>query len=193
MDNAFTLQNTGMAGRIHLSNSTADLLKQAGKSKWLNPNEKTVTLKGHSDGKTYWLRMAQAPGTNVTEDDSSDNHSVSSSFDDQKLEAIQNISDVDKKRRLVEWNVDNFTRLLKRIVAMREQNVVVQESRITPGDNPLKELKETITLRSDMNDFKCDPSAVELPPSVVDQLRDYISAVADGYHDNPFHSFEHAW
>jgi hypothetical protein len=37
-----------------------------------------------------------------------------------------------------------------------------------------------------------DPSTIELPDAVVDQLNLYVATIALMYRDNPFHNFEHA-
>jgi hypothetical protein len=36
------------------------------------------------------------------------------------------------------------------------------------------------------------PDSVALDPEILDQLENYVTAVASMYRDNPFHSFEHA-
>jgi hypothetical protein len=37
-----------------------------------------------------------------------------------------------------------------------------------------------------------DPETLDLPPAAVAQLRQYVSAVANAYHSNPFHCLQHA-
>ncbi|CAB9526367.1 natriuretic peptide receptor 2 [Seminavis robusta] len=193
-DNTFAVRNQSQAGRIHISQATADILKAKGRTKWLVPTEKTVVFQDNITSKTYWLKIRQAGKTftNDTAVDSSDQASVTSDAD-HELDVIERSMNNNKKKRLVDWIVDSLTRSLKMIVAMRDQNKRVEKSSsVVPSLNPLDELAEIITLSSDKNDFKCDPSTVELPPAVLKQLQKYVSAIGDLYHENDFHNFEHA-
>ena len=51
------MESTGERGRIQLSQSTADLLKAAGKEHWLRPRQEAVTAKGKGVMHTFWLEM----------------------------------------------------------------------------------------------------------------------------------------
>jgi hypothetical protein len=61
-----------------------------------------------------------------------------------------------------------------------------------PGTTILDEVKEIITLPSEPTKYKVDPFSIELSPEVTAQLTEYVTAIAQMYRDNPFHSFEHA-
>ncbi len=71
---------------------------------------------------------------------------------------------------------------------------------MSTGDEPkrmvLDEVKEIIELPefdvSTMGIKHDNPDSIELDPEVSSQLRDYVVAIASGYHSNPFHNFEHA-
>jgi hypothetical protein len=58
----------------------------------------------------------------------------------------------------------------------------------------LEEVTETITLPSfdPRAATHVNPDSVRVSSRVVEQLRDYVSAIASMYRDNPFHNFEHA-
>ena len=190
MDNAFKMEETGLPGRIHISQATADLLRVAGHTDWANPSEQKIILKGKTETKSYWLKIRRDTkkvkpvkatlGGSIPEDHGTEDASFSS-MDSDKLEAIENSNNKDKKRRLVDWNVDNLMRSLKLIVAMRGANKHVERSHVEASDNPLSEVKEIITLRSEVNDLMCDPSSVELPPVVEAQLADYVNVISDLY------------
>ena len=43
---------------IHISLSTADCLRRAGKDEWVRKRENTVTLKGKGEVTTFWINTA---------------------------------------------------------------------------------------------------------------------------------------
>ena len=49
MNTAARIESTGARNRIHCSEETADLLKAAGKSKWVIPREDKVHAKGKGE------------------------------------------------------------------------------------------------------------------------------------------------
>mmetsp|Transcript_1865 Transcript_1865/g.4226 ORF Transcript_1865/g.4226 Transcript_1865/m.4226 type:complete len:839 (-) Transcript_1865:89-2605(-) len=101
-------------------------------------------------------------------------------------------------QRLVDWNSDVMIRLLKQVVAKRTaygqetwdvEPVLEQEE----GKLVLDEVAEVI----DLPMFKYyrtspNPDSVVLPEAAEKQLRDYVAAVSNAYHDNPYHCLQHA-
>jgi hypothetical protein len=124
----------------------------------------------------------------------------------------------EKTSRLVDWNTDILKRLLKQIVAFRigtvsesSKKVVREKSHpmhssddnssdaaadellsIPTFSKPFEEVKELIELphikkmQSNMND-----NTVTLSTEICDQLRNYVSRIAEMYKRNAFHNFEH--
>ena len=124
-------------------------------------------------------------------------------------------SSEEKQRRLVVWNVQMLSKLLKKIVAMREEKDELKRTPstmfagllnsfqppseepvylpdVTEGKTVLDEVQEIITLPTEPAKYKQDPDSVELPEDVVEQLTSYVTEIAKMYRDNPFHSFDHA-
>ena len=56
----------------------------------------------------------------------------------------------------------------------------------------LEEVKDIIQLPSEPTKSKIDPYHIEFSAEVVHQLTDFVTSIAQMYHDNPFHCFEHA-
>ena len=56
VNTASRMESNGMAGRIHVSQSTADELIRAGKNSWLVTREGTVSVKGKGEMQTYFLQ-----------------------------------------------------------------------------------------------------------------------------------------
>lgn len=100
--------------------------------------------------------------------------------------------------RLIDWQVDLFSKLLKQIVAGRNNSPSERpdlSSVLTCKGPVFQEVTEYIELP------QFDPQAararlrqsnIELPPEVVSELRSFIHDIASRYHNNPFHSYAHA-
>lgn len=112
-------------------------------------------------------------------------------------------------KRLVTWNVDILSKLLKQIIARRRsrknlftigepsQKTASRRSITVPSrNNLLDEVVDVLALpHFDEKLFKnhVDPNTIELPIKVTSQLNDFVSTIAAMYNNsNPFHSFEHA-
>jgi hypothetical protein len=108
--------------------------------------------------------------------------------------------DANRQERLIDWNVDILSGLLKQIVAHRKSRQTEISSRHLELENhkpnsALQEITEIIPLSESepvTTEMQVDPATVDLPPKVESQLREYVTMVACMYRDNPFHNFEHA-
>ena len=193
------IESTGRRNRIHMSKETADLLMAAGKGHWAKPREDVITAKGKGELKTYWLDIKDDGSVPVSTADNSGSDTV----------PAVNTTD-SKTTRLIDWQVDVLSRFLKQIVARRN---VGKQSRSTlsmdlkpdnnnnlewnpqPGKICLDEVQEIIWLPefdADAARNQDDPLMIELDDAVILQLRAFISAIANLYRNNSFHSFEHA-
>jgi hypothetical protein len=107
-------------------------------------------------------------------------------------------------KRLVDWNVDVLKRLLKQVVAKRNassheifdlNHPVMMKNEVNIGCDTyvLDEVTEIIRLPGYTHvKMEEDPTKIELPKEVEDQLRLYVASIAGMHRDNPFHNFEHA-
>jgi len=105
-------------------------------------------------------------------------------------------------------SADVLLRLIKQIVAYRdnskkevqskkevaEARKLVEGPRWYPrGSNPLDEVVEVIELpEKNSGSIRRDPATVTLDPQVVALVHEYVSSLAELYHNNHFHCFEHA-
>jgi class 3 adenylate cyclase len=193
MNTASRMESTGLRDKIQVSQDTHDLLLAAGKSKWLTPREEKVVAKGKGEMQTYWVAVGTRRKT-YSEDD------TTVGGDDSPIpEAPGNFYPAvcAKTARLVMWNVDVLANLLKQVHAERdganitpleEASGVTVLSKLTV----LEEVKEIIHLPTFSGQKAKNQEMVELSSVVLEQLQDYVSAVASMYRDNPFHNFEHA-
>ena len=109
-----------------------------------------------------------------------------------------------KVLRLVNWNVDVLSRLLVQIMARRRatKNVLVAkvmmneaavDKKLRGGKSVINEVEEIITLPKYDAAAKANESqSIQLADTVIEQLREFVMAIAQSYKDNPFHNFEHA-
>jgi class 3 adenylate cyclase len=200
MNTASRMESTGLRDRIQVSQDTHDLLLAAGKSKWLTPREEKVVAKGKGEMQTYWVAVGISERTAGSERDMS----TGGSEDEQgKYSAIRqeflvnNSLSCAKTARLVKWNVDVLANLLKRVHEQRDVTNLAPsepESDVTHLSNQtvLEEWREIIHLPTFRGQTEKKEEDVELDPVVLDQLQNYVAAVASMYRNNPFHNFEHA-
>jgi hypothetical protein len=147
------MESTGEPNRIQVSSSTADLLKEAGKTYWVKAREDLVHAKGKGNVQTFWVvsksgpaveafRSNEAPelgrgnlggppgrtrsmlgsepvrGVKRTTSDSV--AKIAGSTEMLKLMSKQSTeASEQREERLVQWQLEMFTRLLKKIIAAR--------------------------------------------------------------------------
>ena len=63
INTASRMESNGRPGSIQVSDTTAALLRAAGKSYWLIEREDRIVAKGKGEMKTYWVTAAAATGS----------------------------------------------------------------------------------------------------------------------------------
>lgn len=203
-----------MANKIHVSADTANLLTLGGKGHWINPRDDRVVAKGKGELQTFWLDpRGVGPAASIQ------SGGASSVGDDQSLEGLSEsglgrmaslasattapvLNYSGKHNRLVSWNTDIMSRLLRQIIARREscgifpdplEKLLQMEADVGRSRLALSEVREVIDMPDyDLRLDQVDPSTVILSHEVTRQLHDYVQTVAAMYRENPFHNFEHA-
>jgi class 3 adenylate cyclase len=200
MNTASRMESNGLPGKIHMSQETAKLLIAAGKEHWVAPREETVVAKGKGELQTYWLVTTKASNQARSENASSETDG-SGNYDEQNAfgsahDATAPVLD-EKTDRLVKWNVEVLASLLKKIIARRKDILNTQESVRNMSfsklaTTPLDEVQEIISMPVFKKCKNTESKEEDLIPTVMNQLREYVSAIASMYRHNPFHNFEHA-
>jgi class 3 adenylate cyclase len=140
MDTAAKIEALGKQNRIHMSEATAQLLREAGKQKWVSQRADLVHAKGKGQMQTYWLianhqrnktskgrrtsevtmtgeSLELPPGFEGTSQAGSELWGVDD--DDDSVSDMGDGVVSGKTGRLVEWHVEFLVGLIKQIVARR--------------------------------------------------------------------------
>jgi hypothetical protein len=157
------MESTGAKNCIHISSDTAQLLRIAGKEKWIEKRDKMIDIKGKGAQNTYWVKIKTVPKSAASETSSSAkdgqerNGIAASSLSQNPVARVngfqtKNLSDA-KIARLVDWNVAVLSQRLQAI--KREHH-----------------------LDSDIDS------------KVLEQLKLHVEGIAHMYRYNSFHNFE---
>lgn len=188
------MESTGKTNQIQVSEATADLIKASRKSHWIRKREELVEARGKGHIQTYWVKQ------NKTSSDKSDSFRA----DSLAVNTSDTINPTGRKtgvrKSLIEWQIELLSRLLKQIVYHRElKGTSKSEHFATVNYNkglPRDEIAEKISMpafapAASKRD-NIDIDSIELPVSVVLQLEDLATSIAQLYHENAFHNYEHA-
>eukprot|EP00980_Cylindrotheca_fusiformis_P017838 scaffold5650_cov121-Cylindrotheca_fusiformis.AAC.6 len=210
MNTAARMESSGERSRIQISQATADMLTEAGLSRWTIPRSNKIYVKGKGEMQTYWVtrsnKSIQPKATNMksemaTLDEGAETEKSSETGEEGDSELLR-VEEMNRTERLVEWNVEVLTSLLEQIVGSRGgvvnqiQTLSNAESRIgVLGRTVLDEFTPIIPLKrfdADELERRQSTGAFDIGVKAKCQLRNYISTIAGMYPDNAFHNFEHA-
>ena len=206
VNTAARMESNGAKERIHVSQETADLIEAANKPHWLTPREDKIHAKGKGELQTYWLEIKRDNNMSGNMSLESESESDYSDFteEDSLAEDIDGEIVLDERsQRLVDWTVDQLSRLLKQIAARRQLLGLVADPDIaekqvldfSDGGTVIDEVEDVVEL------LPFDPKAtnldalvdnITLSAEVVSQLRDFVATIATLHNDNQFHNLSHA-
>eukprot|EP00934_Nitzschia_sp_Nitz4_P001249 Nitzschia sp. Nitz4//scaffold18_size181773//118721//129387//NITZ4_001930-RA/size181773-snap-gene-0.281-mRNA-1//-1//CDS//3329540056//1249//frame0 len=208
VNTAARMESTGFKNKIQVSADTAALIMEAPNNDemWVVPREDKIEAKGKGLLSTFWLayntmshRRSSSMSLGSSATGSSNRESTFFQNIGDSFTEILEDSRKEKLDRSIDWTVSVLQRLLKRVVAMRGGldvssciAISLRRDLHAAGSRPLDEVVEIINLHSQERAYKINPGEVEIPPSVAFQLRDYVRRIANLYHANHFHNFEHA-
>lgn len=194
------MESLGKPGMIQVSHATAALIEQGGKGHWLAQRGDAVKAKGKGELETYWVNPNARPNLTVKE------CSGKSHFQPE----VPNPQVEEQHIRLINWNVDLLTRLLKNILVHRKQAEMGSYSRLVQEEefiefsgineqhlsnkSPRQEVAEIISLpkKKMYTQRSEDIDPHQLSSEVTEQLTDLVKSISSLYQQNHFHSFEHA-
>jgi class 3 adenylate cyclase len=207
MNTTARIETTGKRDKIHMSQETADLLKEGNKEHWVETREDIIVAKGKGALQTYWLILdpSKSTGAETSKSDTAQSGTQNgASLSGQNTDLPTPQSEAAKKmQRLIDWNCDLLLQLLRKIVAQRSdkrgaytpRNVLTLEAKLAKKGITLDEVVEIIP----MADFDAktasrasDMRKIDLGEDVEEQLKAFVTILSKMYRDNPFHCFEHA-
>ena len=202
MNTAARMESNGKPGCIHLSEQTASLLIESGKSNWLEMRKDKIVAKGKGELQTYWLsRNTSSSGgsrTELSESVHDDTDATTSTPEIASSDVGTTMLKLDPKlRRLVSWNVQSLLPAIERLALVRKSRTETSKSFDTLDETaspeksiPLDEVADTLEIC-----YEVEPtldSFALLDPEVERELEVYCTTIAAMYHRHPFHNFEHA-
>jgi len=127
MTTACLIQSTGMSNRIQLSQTTANLLIDGGRKRWVQKRDSKIITQEKGDLDTYWLVRGvrelggfEGCASSVAH---SDFMSMVSELENDDYDIL-----ADGRLRWIEWNVEVLSGVLKQVLARREVTTFVDES-----------------------------------------------------------------
>jgi Adenylate and Guanylate cyclase catalytic domain len=208
VNTASRMETTGMRNRVHISQETAQLLIDAGKENWIRKRDDAVEARGKGTLSTYWLQSISNLTVNdlwASSNGKADRKSIGRSQQWENSEVDWSLVELDldekryhphyddKAQRLIEWNTDVLSRLLRQIISRR--NVYEQQGISTISDPDDEDLKVSCVQQSTvldevteiihLPDFdrkiakdQQDPDDIELGDEVERQLKEYILSIS---------------
>jgi Adenylate and Guanylate cyclase catalytic domain len=206
MNVASRMETTGTPNKIQMSTETANLLIEAGKSKWVVPRPDVVLAKGKGELRTFWFkRNASSAGSvrslSILDDGDTGATGEEEFMSDASLHPTLQMNDMSRTKRLIDYNVEVLAKLLHQIVIRRasyppEMSTRNQRKNLRAREGlVIDEVKDIVDLpQFDVSAFKkqIDPDSISISPRVHEQLVHFVTRIADLYRPNAFHSFEHA-
>ena len=181
------MESLGRPGCIQVSPTTANLLRKARKGHWLQKRADRVQAKGKGVIQTYWVTLGSSKQEDADLSSGSFAKTQGRPFDEGQ------------HARLIDWNVDLLSRLLKQIIAHRGRTRSVSLGSPNVGNvitsTPRNEITEAIKMpryAARKKNRPLDLKTVELHPLVLQQLRELVTTISSLYAKHPFHNFEHA-
>jgi hypothetical protein len=192
------MESTSLPNMIQVSQKTAELIVEAGKGHWLIGREDMVNAKGKGMLQTYWLQRRKRAESIISTTD--EILSMNRSPSEPRPETPRKARKEDGKERLIGWNLSIFQELLEEIVTHRKikKSGGNKKEVLEAFPKQLKHARDEMVETIDMPAYiatarRLGTGGVKLNSDVINQLRSYITAIAEMYHSkNGFHNFDHA-
>lgn len=198
------MESTGAKNKIHISKLLATKLIADGKEHWVMKRQDLVSAKGKGELETYWLQPNRSgENTSTTGSSTTGECFLPTKQMTANLVAKSGMPALSpKQQRLVEWNTDILTRLLRFVLTHRQAAGIKSKDsqQLLKAEKDLKAFSDRIAM-DELQDVielpHFDPGVaedarkakpVEVSPKVANQLREYVTVIAGLYRDNYFHS-----
>ncbi|CAB9522680.1 cAMP-specific 3',5'-cyclic phosphodiesterase, isoform [Seminavis robusta] len=196
--------NSSKAGKIQLTHETVQLLPSLLQDEWVTVRNQSL---GGGSGKgeenpTFWLTIPSdaEPSSNPEDHAQDDRIPRLVDWNVQILRRVLNQITAKRVAANVHYNgaTGTASREPSPIPCSPVNEDAIEES-LRRGKMVIDEVEEVIILpkydaavAKAQETLKYGGETIEVSDEVVDQLREYIGAIARSYKNNPFHNFEHA-
>jgi hypothetical protein len=108
-----------MRGRIQVSQTTADLIRSAGKGSWVQPRKDKVVAKGLGALKTFWIEQEtkEEAVNSSNRSTSSETRSEGDTPPSKHTDVLTRMDAVTKHGRHVDWMTEVLSDYVKKIVS----------------------------------------------------------------------------
>ena len=196
VNTAARMESTGIKGRIQVSSTTAEALRNDNKGSWLTPRSDTVVAKGKGIMSTYWLTLKNI-GQSLHSNDDDFDLDVSALSRSSRAASFMDLKDA----RVVDWVCEILVRQIKKVVVVHQRCPSPAQSNRDlcfqgqVGSIWLDEVQEAIRtpdFNAEVAEATLDYELIQVPGSITNDIRDYVAMIAAAYKGNKFHNFDHA-
>eukprot|EP00536_Pseudo-nitzschia_multiseries_P010553 jgi/Psemu1/243039/estExt_Genewise1.C_3250021 len=131
MNQASRMESTGVRGRIQMSATTAQLLIDRGKGKWVEKRPEKVNVKGKGLQETYFFKQTSGKRDAASVASGSETETEQSDLQQQQQSPASTLmlSGLSSKtQRLIRWNTEVLSRRIKSLLQYRENSFEVEMS-----------------------------------------------------------------
>lgn len=181
VNTAARMESTGIKGKIHCSQATAEQLTRSGKEHWLEARKELISAKGKGILQTFWLTPYVDRAYTGNADFPQDEDILACDY------AGQLATELLKREREVQWVAEVLRDSIRDIVAQRETRrgkiEKISDKKSSKGLHlrtsvPIDEIVDVIKMpQFDAKTADANVYVVKIPEHVSNQIKEYVSIV----------------
>jgi Adenylate and Guanylate cyclase catalytic domain len=118
------MESTGRAGKVQLSQQTANELARCGHEDWCWAREDVVYAKGKGELQTYWLDLFDQCDP-LCANPLNDSSNMIREKTETEEDTTESLALNDENERLINWVVERLSQLLKKIVSSISWRMII--------------------------------------------------------------------
>jgi 3'5'-cyclic nucleotide phosphodiesterase len=155
----------------------------------LTKRDERIDCKGKGLLTVYWCEPSSSASTVISGSDDSVSEQEAKPTDEHDR-------DCSKTERLIDWNVDVLTGMLKQVVLSQsgvESDQVQSDLELVVVGSPIDEISEELALPTAIASTGTTSNEKDMiSTNTLSQLRELVESIASLYQQHAFHNFEHA-
>jgi hypothetical protein len=190
VNTASRMESTSKKGKIQVSMTTADILRDSGKGHWIVRREDKVLAKGIGVVQTCWLRVRSEP----VRENGADIDGSARYVDNSSHGTPDEDGDDDRYAGTVDWLTESLSQYLKVVVTQQRRSgqsedsaevlTEAEERILTSAKAPIEEMADTKIAFPDVENLESvqeEAGSIDLGADVMTQLRSLVWAIASKY------------